>query len=259
MTTNEPEGRRSIGGFDIVATRADALIDLLRKRRDEGRVTELMFANTNFIIGCHPMATALRGPETLIVNDGIGLDLASWLFYRRFFSENMNGTDFTPRLLASFDRPTRIFLLGAKPASVRAAAAAWSALPNVIIVGAVDGYEGMADETALLDQLNRAAPDLLLVALGDPRQAQWIVSHRQAHCIPLVIAVGALFDFVSGSVSRAPALVRRLRLEWLYRLMQEPRRLLKRYSIDLLAFFAHCLRTHRRERHAARMASDGNL
>jgi beta-1,4-glucosyltransferase len=255
MKASDMQAMRTIGGFRILETRGDSLIGLLNQRRREGRRTELMFANTNFVVGCYPLADTLHGPETLIVNDGIGLDLASWLFYRRFFAENLNGTDFTPRLLAALDRPTRIFLLGARPASLRATAVAWARLPHVEVVGAVDGYEGMADPDALLDQIGRATPDILFVALGDPRQAQWIASHRSRHRVPLVVAVGALFDFVSGSVSRAPQWVRRLRLEWVYRLLQEPRRLLKRYSIDLATFFIHCFKTHRIERRAARMAS----
>ena len=241
---------RSIGGFRILGTTTSGLVALLAGRRTEGRATELMFANTNFVMGCHPLAATLHGPETVIVNDGIGLDLASWLFHRRFFPENLNGTDFTPRLLQSLDRPTRIFLFGARPDAVRETARIWGRLPNVEVVGAVDGYEGAAHAEALLEQLRRTAPDILFVALGDPRQAEWIVSQRGRHGVPLVVAVGALFDFTSGGVVRAPRWVRRLRLEWIFRLLQEPRRLAKRYSIDLARFFLHCRRTARAERSA---------
>lgn len=243
---------RSIGGFRVLCTRSDELIGSLASRRSERRATELVFANTNFVMTCHRMASALHGPETLIVNDGIGLDIASWLVARSFFPENLNGTDFTPRLLAALDSPTRVFLLGARPAAVRGTAAVWSRLPHVTIVGALDGYDDMADPEAVTRAIVGAKPDILFVALGDPRQAQWIVSNRGRHAVPLVIGVGALFDFVSGGVSRAPQRVRQLRLEWIYRLLQEPRRLLKRYSIDLVAFFAHCWRTQRAERVAAR-------
>ncbi len=244
-----PETRR-IGGFDVLRTGTDELIALLRRRRDARQPTELLFANTNFVVGCHAFAAALHAPETLIVNDGIGVDLASWMLHGERFAENLNGTDFTPRLLRSLDRPTRVFLCGARPEAVAATAAAWRDMPNVRIVGTADGYDGMADGEALLRRLREAAPDILLVALGDPRQARWIVSERGRHGVPLVVAVGALFDFVSGRVPRAPAWVRRLRLEWLYRLGQEPRRLIRRYSVDLVAFFAHCRRTHRADGHA---------
>lgn len=243
MTTTP--STRAIGGFRVLATTTDDLIALLSRRRAERRPTELLFANTNFVVTCGPLADAVTGPETLIVNDGIGLDLASWLFHSRFFPENLNGTDFTPRLIASLDRPTRVFLLGAQPAVVRDVAQRWSRLPNVDVVGAVDGFDGMADDAALLDGIRAATPDILFLALGDPLQARWIVSHRGRHGVPLVVGVGALFDFVSGRVARAPSWVRRLRIEWLYRLATEPRRLLKRYTVDLLVFFACCFRAHR--------------
>ncbi len=248
MSDGQAGASRSIGGFRILGTTTGGLLALLAGRRAEGRATELMFANTNFVMGCHPLASSLHGAETVIVNDGIGLDLASWLFHRRFFPENLNGTDFTPRLLQSLDRPTRIFLFGAKPAVVRDTARIWSRLPNVEVVGAVDGYEGAADPDSVVDNVRRVAPDILFVALGDPRQAEWIVSQRGRHGVPLVVAVGALFDFTSGGVVRAPHWVRRLRLEWIFRLLQEPRRLAKRYSIDLVRFFLHCRRTARAER-----------
>lgn len=248
MNDDDTTTVRSLGGFRILGTTTSGLLALLAGRRAEGRVTELMFANTNFVMSCHPLATSLHGPETMIVNDGIGIDLASWLVHRHFFPENLNGTDFTPRLLQSLDRPTRIFLFGARPAAVHETARIWSRLPNVEVVGAVDGYEGASNADVLLERLRRAAPDILLIALGDPRQAQWIVSQRGRHGVPLVVSVGALFDFTSGGVVRAPRWAQRLRIEWVFRLLHEPRRLAKRYSIDLARFFLHCRRTARAER-----------
>ena len=236
---------RMLGGFRILSTRTDALTTLLSHRLASRVPTELLFANTNFVMKCRTMVDVLHGPETIIVNDGIGLDLASRMLHGEPFPENLNGTDFVPRLLASIDGPVRLFLIGARPDVVRAAAVYWSASPHVTVVGAVDGYEGLADVAAVHDALIRATPDILLVALGDPLQARWIVDQRGRHAVPLVIGVGALFDFVSGHAVRAPAWVRSMRLEFLHRLVQEPRRLLKRYSIDLVAFFAHCRTTHR--------------
>ncbi len=241
---------RPIGGFDVVGSSADALIDRLRARRDAGTPTELLFANTNFVMSCRPLAPALHGPETLIVNDGIGLDLASRLFHRRPFPENLNGTDFVPKLLGALDRPTRIFLLGARPAVVQRAADLLGRIDRIEVAGAIDGYGGMVDDDAVMATYAAAGPDILLVALGDPRQARWIVAHRGRHRVTLVVGVGALFDFVSGNVPRAPAWIRRLRLEWVYRLLHEPRRLAKRYSIDLVAFFMHCFAAHRATRRA---------
>ena len=81
------------------------------------------------------------------------------------------------------------------------------------------------------------------------------MAHRGSVDVPLVIGVGALFDFVSGRAKRAPAWVQKVRLEWLYRLAREPRRLIKRYSVDLVRFFAHCTRTRHLDRAAHRGAT----
>ncbi len=235
--------RTWIGGFPIVDTTAATLLARLNARLAAGERTELFFANTNFVLGCRPHADALRAPEVLIANDGIGMNLACRMLHRRAFTANLNGTDFTPLLLERLEAPARVFLLGSTPAAVRKAARAWSTLPHVRIVGAVDGFEGLRDDEGLVDNIARTGPDILLVALGNPRQEEWILAHRGRLDVPLVVGVGALFDFVSGRSRRAPAFVRFLRLEWLHRLAYEPRRLFKRYTVDLVRFFVHCART----------------
>ena len=249
---NEAHASRSIGGFVILDVDAETAIALVATRGRAGRATELHFANTNFVVACHPFADAIQVPQAIVLNDGVGLDLAAWMRDRRFFRANLNGTDFVPRLLAAQPAETRVFLLGARPDVAEAAARAFARVGPLRIVGVRDGYDGMADDGAVLEHIARCAPDILLVALGDPMQARWIASHRGRHAVPLVVGVGALFDFVSHAVPRAPRAVRALRLEWLYRLAREPRRLLRRYSIDLLVFFRHCWRTQRAERIAAR-------
>jgi beta-1,4-glucosyltransferase len=97
----------------------------------------------------------------------------------------------------------------------------------------------------LLERLHQARPDLVLLGLGDPRQTRWFLDHRE-HLPPAVYAgIGALFDFHSGSVPRAPRALRLLRLEWLYRLAREPGRMWRRYTIDGLAFAWWCWKERR--------------
>jgi beta-1,4-glucosyltransferase len=245
MSESEIDVRcRVIGGFRIADLRSDEFVALLQRRRERGVATEVYFANSNFVQKCYPFADELHRPESLIVNDGFAIDLASLLLYRRSFAENLNGTDFTPRLLFQASRPLRVFLLGAKPTIVSLAAKNLAATGRVEVVGAIDGYEGVKNDDAVVELLLRSAPDVLLVALGNPLQEEWVLTHRGRHRVPLVICVGALFDFLSGTTPRASPLIRRLRLEWCYRLALEPRRLMRRYTIDMFAFFVHCARTH---------------
>lgn len=177
----------------------------------------------------------------LIVNDGVGMDLAAWLIAQRRFKANLNGTDFTPYFLRQAHRPLRIFLLGGKPEVMARAAEHARQQLGQKIVGVCDGYAGM-HESGLLAHITQSQPDILLVALGNPIQEQWILQHRDALNVPLGMGVGALFDFWAGNKPRAPRIVQSLRLEWFYRLCLEPRRLLRRYTVDIVRFFFYCHR-----------------
>ena len=174
------------------------------------------------------------------------MDLAAqWLQGRRFAS-NLNGTDLVPWLCAHSPQPLRFFLLGGQPGVAEAAAIALRERHGQAVVGTCDGYAGRARAgEALVERINASDANVLLVAFGNPLQEQWILEHADRLHVPLVLGVGALLDFLSGTARRAPDRVRRWRLEWLYRLWHEPRRLSRRYSWDLLVFFRICWR-HRR-------------
>jgi beta-1,4-glucosyltransferase len=205
----------------------------------------LFFANANFINNCaHLRSEITNSQDVILLNDGIAVDVAALLRFRTRFPENMNGTDFTPALLSRLDRQARLFLLGGRPAAVEAAAHALGCFPRVGIAGYVDGYSIWQDEADLIEQINGTYPDILLVAFGNPRQEEWILRNRSALDVPLILAVGALFDFVSGQIPRAPRILRTLRLEWFYRLIVEPRRLVGRYTIGIVIFFATALFGH---------------
>jgi alpha-1,3-mannosyltransferase len=179
----------------------------------------------------------------VVLNDGIGVDIAARLLHGRPFPDNLNGTDFTVKYLQETKRIWRVFLLGAKPGVAEAAMRKLQTLaPQHIYAGARDGYfpkEAAADVAA---GIARSGADLVLVALGNPAQELWIDEHGGATGARLICGVGALFDFLSGGVSRAPEWVRAMRAEWVYRLMLEPRRLARRYLMGNPVFLARTLR-----------------
>lgn len=92
------------------------------------------------------------------------------------------------------------------------------------------------EEGAVIDEINRLAPDIFWVGLGSPKQDYWMCEHRQKLNVPVMIGVGAAFDFIAGVKKQAPRWMQRCGLEWFFRLCSEPRRLWKRYLVGNTRF-----------------------
>ena len=181
--------------------------------------------------------------NSLVLNDGIGVDIASRLLYGSPFPDNLNGTDFSPNYLRATRHRYRIFLLGAKPGTAQQAARRLSFLcPQHTIVGCHHGHFDPGQLPEVIEHIRRSKADVLLVAMGNPKQELFIQQHLAATGCIVGIGVGALFDFLAGNVPRAMPWVQRWRLEWLYRLSQEPRRLAGRYLVGIPLFFARVSR-----------------
>jgi alpha-1,3-mannosyltransferase len=180
--------------------------------------------------------------SAVVLNDGIGADIASRALFRRGFPANLNGTDFVPHLLASAAAQLRVYFLGAGEGVAEAAAREVAGrFPHVRIAGTGHGYFRDQETPSVLQAIRQSGADMVLVAMGQPRQEIWAARHYQELGIP-VICVGALFDFLAGSIPRAPAWMRQRRIEWLYRLWKEPRRLGGRYVIGNAAFLLNLFR-----------------
>jgi beta-1,4-glucosyltransferase len=237
--------RLTIAGFPVEdATREQALERLLAEHA-RGEPVLWSFVNHNCAVTMQERRDELLATRPLLHNDGVAIGLAAKLIHGRGFSANLNGTDLMPWILHQVPAGWRVAFLGARPGRAQAAAERLTAGSGVQVVLVADGYDGMADIPALLDRLRQARPDLVLIGLGDPRQSCWFLEHR--HRLPPAVyaGIGALFDFYSGSVPRAPRLMRRLSLEWLYRLVREPGRMWRRYTVDGLRFALLCWRQRR--------------
>lgn len=237
-----PDNITPIAGFPVMRTDADGLAARLLGALYARKKVSLFFANTNFIVQCRAHLPRMRDEGVIIVNDGVGLDIAARLLGQQRFPANLNGTDFTPFLLQRAKRPLRLFLLGGKEDVLQKAAGHARSHLGQKVVGTCNGYGGIRKQADLIDVINHRAPDVLLVAMGNPVQEAWILAHRHEINAGIVMGVGALFDFWAGAKPRAPALVRAMRMEWCYRLCLEPRRLARRYTVDIVRFLAHCYR-----------------
>jgi beta-1,4-glucosyltransferase len=235
-----------LGGYPVLSTTQEAFADELFEALSAGEPRRVFFANTNFVVQCQALRARVNEPSVRIVNDGLGMDLAAMLVHGRSFAGNLNGTDLIPYLCRQAPRPLKFFLLGGRPGVAVSAAAALRAMGQHV-VGTCDGFdEFVAAGDALVERIDRSGADVVLVAFGNPLQECWILDHADTLRAPLMFGVGALLDFLSGNARRAPNWVRRFRMEWLYRLLNEPRRLFKRYTLDLVLFFHLCLREGKR-------------
>ena len=132
-----------------------------------------------------------------------------------------------------------IYFLGAAPGVAQKAAEILQQRYPGLVVAGIDSPSRRAvkdGDPSIIDACKEADPDILLVAFGNPKQEKWIYTHARELSIPVMMGVGGTFDFVAGVTKRAPAWVQSLGMEWLYRLVREPRRLWRRYAIDLIGF-----------------------
>ena len=165
--------------------------------------------------------------------------------------ERVSGVEIVDRLCSlSPTRGYRLFFFGSAPGVAQAAAERMRVrYPGCQVVGTRDGFFTPEQEPEIVEQIKMARPDILCVALGIPRQEKWIHRFREELRVPVLIGVGGTFDVYSGRVKRAPVWMQRLNLEWLYRLLKNPRKIGK--VMTLPKFVLMTLRAQRRDASAS--------
>ncbi len=182
----------------------------------------------------------------LVMNDGVGLSLAARMRGERF-PENLNGSDFTIRLLQlAASRNWGVFLLGGEPGVGELAAKRLTErIPGLHIVGVRNGFSAESDEL-LVQRVKDANASMLIVAFGSPRQEIWLDRNLEATGVKVGVGVGAFLDFSAGRVKRAPGWMNELGVEWCFRLFLEPRRLWRRYILGNPLFLVRAWRDRHR-------------
>jgi len=239
-----PTHDRTILGVSVRDLDRDQAIAKIDRSLAERKSLNVCFANAqalNVACGNDRFRSALR--RALVLNDGLGMDIASRIKFGRPFKDNLNGTDFVPAFLDRTQHELRIFLVGTTNAIVERAAEKFGRLyPRHTIVGWRNGFFlGPQDLEQTCCDIRAAGSNCVLVGMGNPLQELWIDEHGPKTGATLFLAVGALFDFQAGSVRRAPLWVRKLRCEWGFRLLQEPFRLAHRYLIGNFVFLVRIL------------------
>lgn len=165
----------------------------------------------------------------LVIADGVGIMYAAKILGKKL-KERIPGIDLSSALFEKMATEGKsVFLFGAKPGIAELAAKnITEKFPGLIIAGTNDGY--FTDDKPIINKINDAKPDLLLVCLGFPKQELWMKSNAPFLDVGVMIGAGGSLDVFSATVARAPLIWRKLGLEWLHRLIKEPKRI-KRMTV----------------------------
>ena len=214
-------------GFPVdKLTYQDIIADLPDYLNNEKKMT-VISVNPQIIVEGekYPVVVDLIKKSTHRIPDGIGIVLVSKMTKGQI-KERVAGIELMKKFLAYADKyHKRIFLYGAKPEILTDAAAnIQREYSNLIISGTIDGYTNFTEEE-VVNKINQVNPDFLFVALGFPRQEEWLARNIESLNVSVFQDVGGSFDVLSGHVKRAPQFFIDTHLEWLYRSLANPKRI----------------------------------
>ena len=224
-------------GLQIDALTMDQTVDTVRAMVANGGYHQHVSVNAAKVIAARDdprLAEIIRQCD--IVNaDGMAVLWAGRILGARL-PERVAGIDLFERLVHAAERDGRsVYFLGARREIVEEVANVFRARhPGLRIAGIRDGY--WDDDDQLVAEIHRARPDFLFVAIPSPRKEFWLFDHLNDLGVRFAMGVGGSFDVVAGLTGRAPRIVQRVGLEWCWRLIQEPRRMWRRYLLGNLAF-----------------------
>ena len=231
-------------GVELDDLAFDDAVALMREALDEPAKCTLFFANANTLNIAVDSSEDRRilAQSDFLFGDGTGVRWAARLGGTRLRA-NLNGSDLVPALLAAANEDGRsCFLVGAEPdVAARTAAVIARRYPGWRVLGHHHGFLDVATDRELRAAIAQAQPDLLLVGMGNPMQERWIAAGGGP--ARLTIGVGALFAYLSGDYRRAPSLLQRLGVEWIFVLLLQ-RHKWRRYVLGAPLFLVRVLREH---------------
>jgi N-acetylglucosaminyldiphosphoundecaprenol N-acetyl-beta-D-mannosaminyltransferase len=237
--------RVTIGGVPIdpvtMSEAVDAIDDLVQARRGGSVFTP----NVDHVVECQDNGAFREAYAAVDLSLADGMPVVwSTRLLGRPVPEKVSGSDLVePLARRAGERGWRVFLLGGgEGIAQRAGERMVATCPGMQIAGVlgprIDMSRPREERSELLETIRAARPDLVLVALGAPKQELWIHESREALAPAVLLGIGASLDFIAGAVQRAPRWVSRTGLEWAYRLAREPRRLWRRYLVRDPRFLA---------------------
>lgn len=244
----EARRRVDLGGVLIDRVSVSSAVDRIRDFLRSGKTNQIVTVNLDFVAISRrepAFRETLNGAE-LAVADGMPLVWVSRMGEEPL-PQRLTGVELVDECCqVAVETDTSIFLLGAGPGVAdQAADRLRERFPGLRIVGVyAPPFAPLTEEEneRILQTINAAQPDFLFVALGAPQQDMWIRANRDRLDVPVCMGVGCVLDLLAGVVSRAPSWMQHAGLEWLFRLLQEPSRLWRRYIVDDLPVLAWLVR-----------------
>ncbi|MET0326660.1 MAG: WecB/TagA/CpsF family glycosyltransferase [Ilumatobacteraceae bacterium] len=238
----------------------DRIAAMVEVGRSTGRVHQVVTVNVDFVVNAHRDGVVLDilQRSDLSIADGMPLVWASRVIGSPV-RERTTGVDLVPAIVerAAADGLRVVFFGGAPTVAARAADILRTRAPEAQITtidAPLVGADGSMEDgvaTELVQAIRDARPDVVCVALGNPKQERWIRRFGATVGAPVLIGIGGSLDFITGSTRRAPPWMQRAGLEWMHRAVSEPRRLIRRYARDIRVFLpgvaAQAWRGRRRE------------
>jgi N-acetylglucosaminyldiphosphoundecaprenol N-acetyl-beta-D-mannosaminyltransferase len=239
----------SICGVGIDSVTMDEAIERIGQFIQEKKPTYIVTPNVDVIMRLQKDCEfkAIYDKASLVLPDGMPLIWAG-MFLGTPFKAKVSGSDLFVKLCSiSAEKGYKIFLLGARPGvAEKAALLLRQKHPGIKIVGTQSpsfGFEkNVAESADIVKKIQEQKPDILFLGVGSPKQEKWIACYKDQYNVPVSIGVGISFDFVAGTVKRAPKIMQKAGLEWLWRLFNEPGRLWRRYLLEDPGFFWLLLR-----------------
>ncbi|PZE19375.1 WecB/TagA/CpsF family glycosyltransferase [Paenibacillus xerothermodurans] len=200
-------------------------VDLITRMIAARKPNQIITANPIMVMSAveNPAYLDMMRQADLIVPDGAGIVWAAQ-HVGNPVAERVTGFDLLQRLMQLGESEQwKIYLVGASPDIIEAAADNLQRqYPRLNIVGYRDGYFAAEDDGRVIAEIREHEPDILLLGRSADKQEPWIAKYKNELQVPVIMGVGGSFDVLSGKLKRAPKLFQKLRLEWFYRLLQEP-------------------------------------
>lgn len=219
--------RVNILGVDVDAVTMAEAVDVVRRAMDTRAGVMVATANAEMLMrATHDEELRhILNASALVVPDGAGTVWAA-RHLGHAMPERVAGYDLAQELLRCAPAEgRRIYFFGSAPGvAEKAKAKAEQLYPGIEIVGVRNGFFSPADNAAIIAEIRAARPDLLLVALGVPKQEKWIAAHLAELDVPVAIGVGGTLDVMAGVMKRAPLWMQKAKLEWLFRGLMQPKR-----------------------------------